>query len=254
MHVPGTGISSRRHRQQAADFLAADTELVTTLENLDNATNYAAWIMESIAPYLGDRIVEIGAGHGTFTERLREYGDVIASEPSPRAAARLRLRFANDERVTVEEAFAQTVVAHRTFNTAVSINVLEHVDDDVGLTKEIGKALDPGGHFIIFVPAFQGLYSKFDRDIGHLRRYRSSDLGDLVAWAGMEVELMRYVNLPGFFAWFLMCRALRLQPTQRWSTHLYDRAVIPVVRQIESKFAPPFGQSLLCVARRPSNR
>ena len=53
-----------------ADFSAADAELASTLDNLDGADNYAAWIFELIESYLGDEVLEVGAGHGTFTEML----------------------------------------------------------------------------------------------------------------------------------------------------------------------------------------
>jgi SAM-dependent methyltransferase len=246
------GIHAKRARRDSVDFHSADSELITTLENLDDAANYASWIIDQIEPFLGHEILEIGAGHGTFTQRLRAHGNVVASEPSPRAAARLRQRFAGDERVSVDEAFAQAIVANRHFDTAVSINVMEHIEDDDDVVRALSTAITPGGRLIIFVPAFEFLYSRFDRDIGHVRRYQRSELEALVRRGGFDVEVLRYVNLPGALAWFVMCRLLRLRPTHRWSTRLYDRVAIPVVRRVESRFNPPFGQSLLCIARKPS--
>jgi SAM-dependent methyltransferase len=245
-------IRAKRSRRNVVDFHTADSELITTLENLDDAGNYASWIIDQIEPFLGSAILEIGAGHGTFTDRLRHHGHVVASEPSPRAAARLRERFAGDDRVTVDEAFAQAIAMQRSFDTAVSINVMEHIDDDQAVVDALGQAIAPGGRLIIFVPAFECLYSRFDRDIGHVRRYQRRELETMVTRGGFDVELLRYVNMPGAVAWFVMCRVLRLRPTQRWSTRLYDRMAIPVVRRVESRFKPPFGQSLLCVARKPS--
>ena len=83
---------ARRRTPESWD--ASDTELASTLDNLDAAANYADWIVSLMAPYLRGRILEIGAGHGTFTELLARYGTVTATELSERAVGVLRERFA----------------------------------------------------------------------------------------------------------------------------------------------------------------
>ena len=62
-----------------ADFSAADAELAATLDNLDGADNYAGWIFELIQPHLGGEVLEVGAGHGTFTDMLARPGARIFS-------------------------------------------------------------------------------------------------------------------------------------------------------------------------------
>src|SRR5260370_35464829 len=90
-----------------ASVAAADAELAETLDNLDGADNYAAWIFEQVEPHLGDSVLEVGAGHGTFTEILSARGArVVATDVSQRRADVLRERFAGDERVTVEHGGA----------------------------------------------------------------------------------------------------------------------------------------------------
>jgi hypothetical protein len=71
--------------------------------------------------------------------------------------------------------------------------------------------------------------------------------------AGYSIEDARYVNTVGAVAWWLFARRLNQIPTQNWSVRLYDRCFVPVLRRIEIRRVPRFGQSLLCIGRRPSD-
>jgi hypothetical protein len=102
-----------------------------------------------------------------------------------------------------------------------------------------------------FVPAFPFAMSRFDRDIGHFRRYRRQDVVALAREAGLELVRAHYVNMPGLVAWFVMMRLLRRRPTPGPLLWIWDRIVIRTERRLESVVRPPFGQSLLLVARVP---
>jgi SAM-dependent methyltransferase len=138
------------------------------------------------------------------------------------------------------------------FDTAVMLNVLEHIDGDVEVLGEIHDRLAPGGALCIWVPAFPMLYGRFDRRVGHHRRYRRPDLVARARRAGFDIVEARYANLPGFFAWLLIVRVLGWSPTSGGMSDLYDRFVVPAMRAVERHVRPPFGQSLLVVARKPS--
>jgi hypothetical protein len=94
------------------------------------------------------------------------------------------------------------------------------------------------------------LYSRFDRTLGHQRRYRRKTVGLACKRAGLEVVGAAYVNSMGFFAWLVYARGLGQIPTKSWSTQLYDRAVVPRLRRFETGRDVPIGQSVLCVAQR----
>jgi SAM-dependent methyltransferase len=240
---------ARRRAPEAWD--ASDTELASTLDNLDAATNYADWIVSLMAPYLRGRILEVGAGHGTFTSLLSRYGPVTATELSERAVAVLRDRYAGSEQVTVLHV---DELVDRDFDTAVMVNVLEHIDDDVGSLQSLRDDLCPGGHVLIYSPAFNALYSRFDAAVGHYRRYTRATLARAIDDADLEAVDIRYVNSPGALAWYVVATRLGRRPTEGWSTQLFDRLAVPVARRVEQRVAPPFGQSLLAVARRPLAR
>jgi SAM-dependent methyltransferase len=238
-----------------ASVAAADVELAETLDNLDGADNYAAWIFEQVEPHLGDAVLEVGAGHGTFTEILSARGArVVATDVSQRCADVLRERFAGDERVTVVHGGADAVAGLPPFDSAVLINVLEHIPDDDGALSDLAATLKPGGRLILWVPAFQLLYSDFDRKIGHHRRYRKGELRAQLTRAGYEVAEIRYVNSVGALAWLVVARLMHRAPTGGASVKIYDSYFVPVLKRLEGRRGAPFGQSVFAVATWPGSR
>ncbi len=228
----------------------ADEELASTLHNLDSAVNYAEWLASLLQPHLRGRILEVGAGHGTFSEQLAELGPLTASEPSERAVAILRDRLAHRDDIDVMHGDLTTATRDQRWDGIVMLNVLEHIDDDAAALRQVREGLEPGGRLAVLVPAFELLYSRFDAAIGHHRRYRLPELVGKVEAAGLQVQVARYVNSVGFFAWLLTARILRLTPTSSTLATTYDRAVIPMLRSTEARLKPPFGQSALVVAAR----
>jgi glycosyltransferase involved in cell wall biosynthesis len=234
-------------------FEDSDSELSDVLASLDDADNYAEWIYTLIKDRLGHRVLEVGAGHGSLTELIEHGRLVTATDLSGSCVQRLRQRFATRANVTVLQADLAETNGDLQYDSIILINVLEHLDDDVEVLRTLRGLLAPGGSICIFVPAFQGLYSDFDRRLGHRRRYRRSQLIGVLDSAGYSIEDARYVNTVGAVAWWLFARRLNQIPTQNWSVRLYDRCFVPVLRRIEIRRVPRFGQSLLCIGRRPSD-
>lgn len=229
---------------------SVDAEIEAILAGLEGATHYRDWLLELAEPYLGGRVLEIGAGRGTYSPYLRELGDsLVAVEPASRGADEVRRRVAGLVGVEVVEGVLGDVDPQRQFDSAVMLNVLEHIEDDLGVLSDIRSRLVPGGTLVVWVPAFPALLGEFDRRIGHIRRYRRTGLIARARTAGFEVVDCRHANLPGFLAWWLIVRVLRLTPTSGGLASLYDRWVVGAVRAVERRARPPFGQSLLLVAR-----
>lgn len=245
----------KRSRRTVDDLAPAphlDHHLASTLDVLDDAVNYMGWIVELIEPYLEGPLLEVGAGHGTFTERLATIGrHVVALEPGVTGSQVLAARFEDHPGVEVASQVVEELPRRPTFASAVMINVLEHIEDDRGTVAAIRDRLIPGGHLAVWVPAFQSLYSEFDRQIGHHRRYRRRPLLDVMESAGLTTVHARYVNLPGFFSWLVMNRLLGTTQPSPGLVKVFDRTIVPTTRAIESWVRVPFGQSLLVVGRKP---
>lgn len=224
------------------------------LDALAEARNYYGWISGRFAPYLGGRVVEAGAGIGTFTAHLLERAPaarITAIEPAENNYPHLARRFAGDARVEVRHGYLDETVEAGAADSVVAVNVMEHVEDDGAFLRAAFRALAPGGHVLLFVPALPALFGSLDRAVDHFRRYTRPVLRRRLEEAGLRPVELRYMNLPGVAAWWLAGKVLRRTTVTARSARTYDRWVVPWVRAIESRIAPPLGQSLLAVARKP---
>jgi SAM-dependent methyltransferase len=162
----------------------------------------------------------------------------------------LRERLKDHPSASVITARLDGTAAPGSYDTVVLLNVLEHIADDRQALRDIFEALAPGGKVVVWVPAFEALYGKFDQRIGHYRRYRREELLAVLHNVGFQQVTARYTNMPGFFAWGLVVRLLGRAPTAGRLAAIYDDYFIPVIRRIERLVRPPIGQSLLVVAQR----
>jgi SAM-dependent methyltransferase len=234
---------------------AQQHEVVATLDralaDIAGARAYNEWLFDRIRPFLGARVVDAGAGVGTFTAFAAATGaEVTAVEPVPEFAAILRERFQGDDKVTVLEGTVEAV-GRATFDSIICLNVLEHIDEDLAALREFMGLLVPGGRLLLLVPAHPALYGGYDRAAGHVRRYPKELLRDRLVEAGFEIETLRHVNPVGALGWLVR---VRLRSSEDWpagSFSLFDRAV-PVLRGLDA-LRLPFGLSLWAVARSPAN-
>ena len=220
------------------------------LETLERAENYNRWVVSLVRPHLGDDPVELGSGLGYQTRLLLSAGvpRVTLSEPTAEAVEELEQRYARDPRVRCR-VIDMADPPSGTHSAAYAINVLEHVPDDVGALARTKALVRDGGKVVVFVPAFPIGMSRFDREIGHYRRYTRASLRAVFLEAGLEPEVVRYVNAPGLLAWIVWMRLLRRRPADGWALTLWDRWVVPLTRALERRREPPFGQSVFGVGR-----
>jgi len=125
------------------------------------------------------------------------------------------------------------------------LNALEYLERDDDAVAAFAQVLEPGGHLLVQVPAMAQLYGNLDRAIGHLRRYERADLVALLERHGLEVEQVRYVNLPGALAWYVNGRLLGRRTVPRLQARLVS-VLIPWLR-FEQRLAPSWGLSLLAI-------
>jgi SAM-dependent methyltransferase len=222
------------------------------LEAMSFAVNYHHWIVGELAPFLGRRVAEVGAGIGSVSSLLLQQPieRLEAYEPSANMFPRLAARLAGEPRASAVNAFFGAEPPARPFDSVAYINVLEHIEDDRGELGRAFAALRPGGHVLVFVPALAWLYSDFDRRIGHARRYSREGLRQVARAAGFEVTLAKYFDVAGVLPWFVNFVLLR-RGLGAGGVALYDRLVVPPMRRIEGWVAPPLGKNLLMVARKP---
>jgi SAM-dependent methyltransferase len=229
------------------------------LEAMSFAENYHRWILEMFRPYLGRRVVEVGAGTGAMSELLLE-GEIESMalvEPSREMFQQLC------ERVTGLKVSASVATYNDIFarvadeikvslrpDSVIYVNVLEHIENDEAELEIIREVLPAHGRAFIFVPAFAWLYGNFDRQIGHFRRYTKNELEEKCNRAGFRIMKSGYFDVAGILPWWIKFRLFRSDSMERGAVKFYDRWVVPVARAGESVITPPVGKNIFLVAER----
>jgi ubiquinone/menaquinone biosynthesis C-methylase UbiE len=213
------------------------SDLLRLGEKLKNYNNLIAdLVVAQISP--GDRVLDFGAGFGTLTRIVAErVGRPDCVEPDARQRWVLEDGgFGCYDRIES--------VPNNTYDVVYSSNVLEHIEDDVEALRQLMRTLRPNGKLILYLPAFQSLYTAVDKAIGHYRRY------DIPM---VTVQETYYVDVLGFLVtWIFKRIANDVSSVNPKTMELYDKLVLPMTRFIERLARPPFGKNVLAVAVRKS--
>lgn len=223
------------------------------LDALSQTRRFNRWMADTVRPYAGTRVLEIGAGIGNLSQylapRRKQY---TISDYDAEHLARLRVRFQHRPNVSMRrcdlsraEDFAEI---REQADTVICLNVLEHIPDDgVGL-RNIASALMPGGTAIVLVPQDQGIYGTLDEVLGHYRRYSEAELRERMEAAGFEVERVLQFNRVTRPGWYVNGRILKRRHFSRLQLWLFDRLVW-LWRRVDGVW-PWRAVSLIAVGRR----
>ena len=219
---------------------------------LSEAKNYRRALFTEFGPFLKGEVIEIGAGIGQMTEHLVSLPGVtraLAVEPDHRFCEKHRSQFPAHE---ILEGTAEDLAPGTSCDAILSINVLEHIGEDHAELRRYANLVQPRrGTLCLFVPARPEIYAQIDKDFGHFRRYTRQELKTKLYQAGLEIISLYYFNWVGYFAWWFNFRLLKKRMFEPGKVRFYDRSVFPLVYAMESGlFRPPFGQSLIAIARR----
>ncbi len=221
------------------------------------AKHYSDWVLSYFRPYICGRVGEVGAGLGLYTAEILKMGitDIVAFEPAPNLFHILRQKFADSKQVKLVNDYFSAAVKQGAeqcdgqFDSIVYINVLEHVEKDDHELEVIYHSLSSGGHLLVFVPALPFLYSRYDRYVGHFRRYTKKTLQQKMKAAGFRVTHIQYFDSVGIFPWYIFCKLLKQFPSEA-TVSFYDKWVVPLERWFEKMFPPLIGKNLIVIAEK----
>jgi glycosyltransferase involved in cell wall biosynthesis/phospholipid N-methyltransferase len=223
---------------------------------LASASRFTGWMADLIRPYLGSRLLEIGSGTGAITRQLAPRDLYVASEVDPLYLETLRNLTADrpylEARYTDVTDIASFPSVAGGFDSVVCLNVIEHVDDDVGALGNVRAALAPGGRAVVLVPSGPWNFGTLDEALGHRRRYTEAGLREVAARAGLETrEILRFNRLSSL-PWWLNGRVLRRRAAGRFQIGAVDW-LTPLFRRID-RFLPLPPLSLIAILERPADR
>lgn len=226
----------------------------STLDSLSFAPKFNRWMADTILPYVGSRVLEIGAGMGNMTRQLCPRRKLyVATDLSAEYAEHLHNIFRHRPSLCIHQLDATKpedfVPFERRLDTVVCLNVLEHIEDHEGALRSIRTLLMPGGRLILLVPNDPRAYGTVDKEIGHYRRYTPETLRKVTTEAGYEVEdILRFnrISMPG---WRITGQLLKARTLSRFSLRVFDRFVW-LWRRIDNAL-PWEATSVIAIARRP---
>jgi SAM-dependent methyltransferase len=243
------------------------TEVPFELQLLSQATNYQRWVMENVRPFLGNRILEFGAGIGNMSRWLPVREKLILTESDrglfSKLEAQVKASFSGDARVQTLplniEAETLGTFSEESLDTIVSFNVLEHIEDDRKVVSQcldlLRKSKAPGPKRLIsFVPAHGWAFGSMDREFGHFRRYHGASFKKMVGDAPIQLW-QRHFNLFGLPGWVVTGRWLKKKSIDPSTVKIFER-LCPILKGadqfIHRVLRVPLGQSLLCVMTIPA--
>jgi len=222
----------------------------STLDVMEGAHRYNRWTYDRVRNGLGQRVLEIGCGTGTITSFMVERQLVVGIDVVDDYIRATSDRFKDRPNIVIRRhdltESIEPLKDYR-FDSAVSVNVFEHIANDRAAMKAVYALLEPGGTFTMLVPSHPALLGAFDRDIGHHRRYTKGELRRKLEASGFVVERIRRSNPVGALGWLVSVRLLGLRRLR--GTGLFDR-LVPAFAFLD-RLEPPLGLSLIAVARKP---
>lgn len=218
--------------------------------------NYNKWIFKIIKKHIGKKVLELGAGPGRFSKFLMKenLNSLLLLEPSPPFFEELLKITASQNYIEIVNSDIENFNEPsklQFFDTIISIQALEHIENDETAILKASKYLQHGGKIIIHVPAMKWLFGHWDKQIGHYRRYEKKDVLRIAKATNLKICEIYYFNFIGIAAWWLNFRLKKHDFRKssdsgklNWQGLIFDKYLVPAVFQIENVIHPPMGIGL----------
>lgn len=214
------------------------------LKYFDKAFNFRNYQFELVKKFIGGKVAEVGPGNGAFLKYYLQLAtEIDLFEPSENFL--ISLNEFKDPKVNIINKFFEKNKNY--YDTILYLDVLEHIKDDKMEIQTAFESLNKGGALVINVPAFQHLYSQFDKDVDHFRRYSKNTLKSLTANIGFTSTKLIYFDSIGY----MLSIASKLVTKDYLKN--FDKKIkiwdslIPLSKLIDLLVLNKFGKSLIMI-------
>lgn len=223
------------------------------LELFDDSVHHD-WLYQRIKPYIGDRLLEAGAGRGHLTDCYLERPNAIwLTEFDPLCINHLATKYSEIKKIRIEsldltQPPTEPYLSVK-FDTILSSNVLEHLESDKAALSWMSKIIKTGGKLILILPAHRFLFGAIDEYYQHYRRYDRSSLCRKLEANNFEIKECFYQGKVGALGWLIKGRVFRQQKISSMDVKMQN-ALSPISKLVEKLIKLPFGQSLITIAEK----
>ena len=218
------------------------------LEAFDKATVWRKYIYFLIKKFLKKNILEVGSGIGSFTKNyINNTKNITLTDLDTYNYDILKKKF-SDLDVNIFQKTVDKIDGN--FENILYLNVLEHIKDDVNEINLALKKIVTGGHLIILVPAHQELYSNFDKEVGHYRRY-NTDFFKKLNLQDATIQKLYYLDITGYFLYFINNFFFKqdVYPSN-FKIFIWDKIFTPFTIILDKIFRYKFGKNVMCVIKK----
>lgn len=231
-----------------------NTTMVENMQTLSSMNNYYKWLASVVSPHVGKKVLDVGCANGNLSQFFLDRS-LVGIDISKDYLKIISERFKNardfkTHLIDASNPKEMAVLKKYKFDTAITMNVFEHIKDDVSAFKNVFQVLEPGAKFIVIVPAMKQLYAILDYEGGHFRRYNRKDLTSRLKAAGFNIIRSRYINVPGAVGWFINYTLLKKKLFAKGTFGLYN-TLVPLFKLTETIVKFPFGMSVIAIAQKP---
>lgn len=235
-------------RQSALQSNYSGKELLIKAEQ--DLHNYNAWIVSTFIQHAGKispnmAVLDFGSGIGTLSQI---FFNVCGVRPEGVELDATQRNIYADRGF---KAYSNLSETNHTYPLIFTSNVLEHIEDDVAALKHLKEKLSHDGLLLIYVPAFESIWTSMDNKVGHYRRYRQADLQAKLIQAGYLVHKSHYCDSLGFILAFIFkfIGNASGEPSS-WSLKFFDRVLLPISKFMDIFLSPFFGKNVFVLAQR----
>jgi len=219
------------------------------LAELEHARRLNTWLGDKLRPYIGQRVLEIGAGVGNLTSQFIPRDLYFVSDVNPNYLQYLRSYAIGKPYLHVMELDAGNP-SHfaglgEQFDTILMINVLEHLRGRQGTLRNLWASLRTRGRAVVVVPQHRWAYGSLVSALGHQVRYQADELKQELVSSGFEIETVFDFNRVSVPGWWVNGRIFRRKTFSRVQIKVLE-LIMPLARRID-RFWPWSGLSLVAV-------
>jgi SAM-dependent methyltransferase len=216
------------------------------LDLVKDVHNWRKYWGKNIEAYLGEEVLEVGAGLGSNTSYLIQNESVkrwVCIEPDVKLSSQIE-RSIHGKNIEVHTGLLKDFPISTKFDSILYIDVIEHIEDAESELELAVQYLKPGGYLIILVPAYNFLFSEFDKAIGHFRRYNKKMLLESIP-GSMKNKKLFYLDSMGFFASLVNKLFLHQDLPSIKQIQFWDKVILPFSKVTDVFLFRSMGKSLI---------